>query len=127
MRPPLPRWQHYLLLLTGWLALLLAVLGILLPGLPSTPFILLAASCFVRASPRWHAWLLAHRWFGPPLRDWETHRSLPRKIKYSAWGLMLVSAGISLWLLQGREWLQGILLVGMATGAWVISRIPDRD
>jgi hypothetical protein len=48
---------------------------------PTTPFILLAAACCARASPRLHAWLLNHRWMGPMLRDWERDRSLTRRTK----------------------------------------------
>ena len=59
----------------------LAVLGAALPVLPTTPFLILAASCFAKSSPRLHKKLLDNRVFGPLIRDWQNHRSIPRKGK----------------------------------------------
>ena len=61
----------------GFGCLVLGVLGLLLPVLPATPFLLLAAACFVRASVRFYNWLLNHRLFGPSVREWRNHRRLP--------------------------------------------------
>ena len=58
------------LLFIGSLALVLGVIGVFVPLLPTTPFILLAAWCFLRSSPRFHAWLTTHPRFGPIIRDW---------------------------------------------------------
>ena len=66
-----------LLIILGWLAVVLATLGVVLPLLPTTPFLLLAAWCFARSSPRFHHWLLHRSWFGPYLRHWQQHRALP--------------------------------------------------
>lgn len=118
---------RWLLWLCGGVALLLGALGVVLPGLPTTPFVLLAAACFVRASPRAHAWLLRSRLFGPLLREWETHRSVPRRVKRVALISMLLMAGVSLWVLQGRPWLQLALLCGMGIGALVVLRLPSRN
>jgi uncharacterized membrane protein YbaN (DUF454 family) len=65
-----PAWLRAVWLLGGALALATGVVGIFLPLLPTTPFVLLAAFCFARGSPRWEAWLLAHPRFGPLVRDW---------------------------------------------------------
>lgn len=122
--PSLP--LRMLMTLAGLLALGLGVLGVFLPGLPTTPFVLLAAACFARASPRLHAWLLQHRGLGPMLRDWEAHRNLTRRTKAVAVGSMLVMVGISMWGLRER-WvaLLGLAVLG-AVGAWVVLRIPTR-
>ncbi|MDO5059604.1 MAG: YbaN family protein, partial [Neisseria sp.] len=56
--------------LFGAIAFSLGVIGIFLPVLPTTPFILLAAACWAKASPRFHQWLLNHRYFGPMVADW---------------------------------------------------------
>jgi uncharacterized protein len=115
-----------LLWIAGSVSLLLGVIGIVLPGLPTTPFILLAAACYARASPRLHQWLLNHRWLGPPLRDWERNRSLTRRTKTVAVLSMLVMVGFSIWTLRGRLALQLVLLVTGVIGALVVLRIPTR-
>jgi len=59
----------------------LATAGVFLPLLPATPFLLLAAACFVRSSDRLHRWLLSHRWFGPYIRNYREHRAITPRAK----------------------------------------------
>ncbi len=120
------RLVRALLWIAGSLSLVLGLIGVVLPGLPTTPFILLAAACYAKASPRLHAWLLNHRWFGPMLRDWESDRSLTRRTKTVAVVSMLVMVGFSIWTFHGRLALQLVLLVTGAIGAFVVLRIPTR-
>lgn len=115
-----------LLWIAGSLSLVLGLIGIVLPGLPTTPFILLAAACYARASPRLHAWLLNHRWFGTMLRDWERDRSLTRRTKTVAVLSMTLMVALSAWGFQGRPVLQAVLLAAGVIGAWVVIRIPTR-
>lgn len=63
--------QRTILIIIGWFAVVLGTLGVVLPLLPTTPFILLAAWCFARSSPRFHHWLLYRSWFGGYLRHWQ--------------------------------------------------------
>lgn len=70
--------------LFGAIALLLGILGIFLPILPTTPFVILAAACWARASPRFHRWLHQHRFFGPMVKDWEERRAVPLVLLYEA-------------------------------------------
>ena len=81
--------------LAGALAVLLGVLGIFLPLLPTTPFLLLASWCFARGSDRLHHWLLSHRVFGEYLRNFEAGRGIPLKAKIVAtlmlWGSLLTA------------------------------------
>jgi hypothetical protein len=79
----------------------LGLIGVLLPGLPTTPFILLAAACYARASPRLHAWLLNHRWMGSMLCDWERDRSLTQQVKTVAVVSMTLMMALSAWGFQG--------------------------
>lgn len=115
-----------LLWLAGSVSLLLGLIGVLLPGLPTTPFVLLAAACYAKASPRLHAALLQHRLTGPLLRDWEKHRSLTRRTKTIAVVSMLVMVSFSIWSFQHRPIAQAVLVVLGAIGAWVVLRIPTR-
>jgi uncharacterized membrane protein YbaN (DUF454 family) len=81
----------------GWLCLAIGVAGIVLPLVPGTLFLILAAACFTRSSPRFEAWLLAHPTLGPPIREWRAKGAIPRRIKWIAclsllgsWVLLLV-------------------------------------
>ncbi len=124
--PHRSRWMRALLLICGSVSLALGVAGIFLPVMPTTPFVLVAASCYAKASPRFHGWLMRHRLFGPLIADWEKHRSIPLGVKCLAIGSMLVSTMASLYMLAGRPWLQ-LGLVALVIGAifW-LSRIPTR-
>ena len=124
--PHRSRWVRGLLWLVGTVSLALAALGVVLPGLPTTPFVLLAAACYAKASPRLHRWMLNHRWMGPMLRDWERDRSLTRRSKVIAVGSMLLMVSVSAWGFQGRLAVQLVLLATAAVGAWVVLRIPTR-
>lgn len=126
-RASLSRPLRWLLALCGGLALGLAALGFVLPGLPGTPFVLLAAACFARASPRVHRWLLEHRWFGPLVQEWAEHRSIPRRAKYVAIAMMAASVMMSIWHFSPWPWLQGSVVAFALLGVYVITRIPSRD
>lgn len=121
-----PSLRQALLVAAGLLALGLGLIGVVLPGLPTTPFVLLAAACFARASPRLHCWLTQHRFLGPMVRDWEAHRSLPLRVKWIAISMMGAMVLLSAWQLGGRPWLQGTVLALGLVGAWVVWRIPTR-
>ena len=120
------RWVRGLLWVAGSVSLALGVIGVVLPGLPTTPFVLLAAACYARASPRLHAGLLNHRLTGPLLRDWEAHRSLTRRTKTVAVVSMALMDSLSVWSFRGRLLAQLTLVLLAAVGAWVVLRIPTR-
>lgn len=119
--------MRWLLWLVGTIALMLGLLGAILPVLPTTPFILLAAACYARASPRLHRRMRDNRWIGPMLRDWERHRSLSRRVKTVALTMMVVTLSASLWSLQGRPWLQAMLVLTGLLAVWTVGwYIPTR-
>lgn len=124
--PQTHRWLRPVLWVAGTLALLLGIVGIVVPGLPTTPFVLLAGACYVRASPRAHAWLLKNRTFGPLLREWERHHSVAPRVKRIALAMMALTAGFSIWFFAATPWLQGLVLVAMLVGAFVVWRLPSR-
>jgi uncharacterized membrane protein YbaN (DUF454 family) len=76
----------------GAIFLLLGVAGIVLPLVPATPFLLLAAFFFSRGSPKFHRWLLTHKQLGPPIRDWEENKIIRRKTKVLATAMLMASA-----------------------------------
>lgn len=122
-RSTLLRWA---LIIAGFVSLGLGALGVLLPGLPTTPFVLLAGACFVRASPALHGWLLSTRWAGPLIREWETHRNLTKRTKWLALTTMAVTISASLWILRDDWRLQLTVLAAAIVGAWAVWRIPTR-
>ena len=124
--PDSSRAVRWLLWLAGTVSLGLGIVGVVLPGLPTTPFVLLAAACYAKASPRLHGWLLRHRLFGPMVRDWETHRSLTRRTKTVAQVSMVVMVGLSAWGLRDRPVLLAVVLIAAVIGVWVVARIPTR-
>ena len=89
---------RYALLTIGWLSVVLGVVGIFLPVLPTTPFLLLAAACFVRSSKRFYLWLVGHPKLGPWIRDYLDGNGLPLKAKVYSIGLMWASIGLSCYL-----------------------------
>lgn len=74
--------KNYILLSLGFLCIILAFLGLFLPILPTTPFLILAAFLFSKSSKKIHGWLLAHRIFGPIISDWEEHGAISVKTKW---------------------------------------------
>ena len=115
---------RHLWLLAGWIALVTGLIGIALPLLPTTPFLLLAAWCFSRGSPRIERWLLDHPRLGPPVRDWRRHRAVPLAAKQLATVMMAIS---SLWagfmLPLAWCWVPAAFCTAAAVFLW---RLPTR-
>jgi uncharacterized protein len=112
------RWPYLLL---AWVALALGVVGIVLPGLPTTPFVLLAAWAAARGSTRLHDWLRAHRTFGPMIRDWEAQGAVSRRAKWTATLMMAVSAVI-FFLTAPKPWMAmtgTAIMAVVATWLWL--------
>lgn len=126
VQPHASRTVRWLLWGVGTLSLVLGLIGVVLPGLPTTPFILLSAACYAKASPRLHRWLTNHRLLGPMVRDWEQHRSLTRRTKTVAQVSMVLMVGLSAWGLRERPVLVAVLLLAAVVGVWVVARIPTR-
>ncbi len=98
--PPRPAWVRSLWLAAGILSLLAGVVGIVVPLLPTTPLVLLAAWCFSRGCDRCERWLLAHPRLGPMVRQWRATRAVPRVAKRLAYVTMLVGSLWAWWVLS---------------------------
>lgn len=114
-------WRRLPWLLGGGLSLLLGVIGIFLPLLPTTPFVLLAAFCFARGSVRYEAWLVAHPRFGPMIRQWRTSRAVPLRAKQAAWTMMAISSIISALIMPRLPWLPALCCAAVGLWLW---RLP---
>ncbi len=89
-----------LLIIAGWLCVILGVIGIVLPLLPTTPFILLAAFCFARSSDKFHHWLVTHHYFGPIIQRWEENKAIPRNVRNFTIVFMWCGMSFSMYMLQ---------------------------
>ena len=86
-----------ILIAIGFISLILGVIGIFVPLLPTTPFVLLAAACFAKSSPSFHAWLIHHPLAGPMIKNWHENGAIPKKVKIIATIAILFSVA-SIWL-----------------------------
>ncbi len=120
-------WMRWVLIAAGLISLALGITGVFLPGLPTTPFLILSTYCFAKASPRLHRWLLEHPTIGPPLKDWEANRSITRQIRFIALTSMTIMVLMATWIFRGNPWLMGVILASGVIGAWVVLRIRVRD
>ncbi|MDP2575557.1 YbaN family protein [Vibrio penaeicida] len=110
----------------GWISLLLGLLGIVLPLLPTTPFLLLTSACFLRGSPKFYEWLHSHPKLGPVLNDWQRHRSLRAKVKRRAYVFIIISFSVSIFVVP-ILWVKAMLLVLLCVLLAWFSRIPVLD
>ncbi|WP_279432213.1 YbaN family protein [Vibrio viridaestus] len=115
-----------LLILTGMLSIALGILGIFLPLLPTTPFLLLASACFVKSSPRFHHWLISHPTFGPIIDNWQQNRSVSSKVKRRGAIVMLISFCWSIWVVP-IFWVKIALFIGMLIGLTFFLRLKVND
>lgn len=105
----------------GLIAVGLGALGVLLPILPTVPFLLLAAFCFARSNPEWEERLLKHPTYGNSLREWRERRAISRRAKVMAVTAMSVGAGFT-WFAVGWPWVGISIAVLVICGSWIWTR-----
>ena len=121
--------MRYLYFLLGWTCFALGAIGVVLPGLPTTPFMLLALWAFSKSSQRFHHWLYNHRLFGPPLQRWRSHRVIPGSAKLLAIATMAASLSYLVLFSEVSRWLVAATALVMLSAAIFIlgkpSRVPE--
>lgn len=124
---PVGRARRIVLIIIGITALVLGALGVVLPILPTTPFVLLAAFAFANSSDRLHQWLLDHDVFGPLIANWRRHGAIGRKTKVVSTVSMVALVVISL-LLEAPDHVIVIQVVVLcAVAAFILSRPVPPD
>jgi uncharacterized membrane protein YbaN (DUF454 family) len=122
MRRRLTQSARAIWVIVGIVALVLGALGVLIPLLPTTPFVLVAAFAFANSSDRLHTWLVNHNIFGPLIDDWRRHGAICRSAKIAGVLSMIAVIGISL-VLEAPTWIVLVqALVLSACAFFVISR-----
>ena len=111
------------LVILGWFFVVLGTIGIFLPILPTTPFMILALAIFAKSSPRFHAMLLQNRWIGDDLKRWEKFKCMKTKTKLRAMSLVVVTFFISIIILIGKTNLQLMLVAIGLILLFFISRV----
>lgn len=110
----------------GMIAVMLAVLGVFLPLLPTTPFLLLASACFARGSTRMHRWLLANRLFGEYLRNIEEGKDIPRRAKVVTLMILWASLAFSACKLNSAPMTILLLAIGLGVTIYLVKFLPSR-
>ncbi|MDO4709778.1 MAG: YbaN family protein [Pseudomonadota bacterium] len=113
----------------GWLMLVMAGIGAVLPVMPTTIFLILAVTCFARSSPRLEAWLLNHPRYGASLRAWKYQRAISRAGKF--WACTGIGIGFLIFLFAGPPgwpWTLAVAAFMLASAGWITTRpTPSPD
>ncbi|TAL78335.1 MAG: DUF454 domain-containing protein [Burkholderiaceae bacterium] len=112
-----------LFIIIGTIAVVLAIAGVFLPLLPTTPFLLLASACYLRGSARLHRWLTHNRLLGPYIAAMESRAGMPRSAKLVALVLLWASLSYSIYLIQ-IDWVRiALALMGSGVSLYILLRI----
>jgi hypothetical protein len=111
----------------GWVAVVLGAIGIVVPGLPTTGFFVLAAACFARSSPRFERWVLGLPGVGSMVRDHRAGLGMPRRAKVVAIAMMMTACTLSAWVV-GAPVVAAVILGAGLVGTWYVGwRVPTRE
>ena len=117
------RWVRNLYMLAGWHCLGLGFVGIFLPLLPTTPFVLLAAFCFSRGSDNLYQWLLRQKTFGPLIRDWHQHGVIGAHVKCTALVLIILFMSYAVIFAPLALFMKaGLAIIGLCVIGFICSR-----
>lgn len=121
------RLYRALLIAVGTVSVVLGVLGILLPVVPTTPFLLLAAWCYARSSERFYRWLLSNRWFGGYIRNFREGRGMPLRQKVITLSVLWLTVGFAVGFVLSAHWARAaVLLIALSVTVY-LARLRPRD
>ena len=118
------------LLTLGWICVSLGFIGIFVPGLPTTIFLIIALWAFTKTSKKLRHWLLHHKRFGPILSNWQEHKVVPRRAKILMVTLMILSVILFHYSLQNLYLTAGLIIILVLVAIYVIalpSKVPDNS
>ncbi|HEY3096868.1 MAG TPA: YbaN family protein [Acidimicrobiia bacterium] len=119
------RWMWFV---TGWVSVAIGSIGVVVPGLPTTVFFIIAAACFARSSPRFEQWVLDLPHIGRAVRDYRAGLGMSRRAKAFAISMMLAFGTLSIVLLRDRVIIAVAIGVLLAIGVWyIVFRVPTRE
>ena len=119
--------KRSIFLVSGSLFFIVGLIGVLVPILPTTPFMILSAACFAESSPRFHKMLLNNRWFGEDLRRWEDNRTMKRATKKRATWIIVITFTLSISILWGNTVWQLLLLCTALLLLYFLWRIAEQS
>jgi uncharacterized protein len=112
----------------GWVAVAVGSIGVVVPGLPTTVFFIIAAACFARSSPRFEQWVLDLPHIGRAVRDYRAGLGMSRRAKALAIGMMLAFGTLSIVLTRDRVAIAATVAALLAIGAlYIVFRVPTRE
>ncbi len=117
-----PNWLKLMLILAGTIFVGLGIMGIFLPVLPTTPFLLLAAACYAKSSQKFYYWLMNNRWFGVYIRNYRQKKGMPLRIKLLTVALLWLTILLSvIFALQSLTVKLILLLIAVGVSMHIFS------
>lgn len=120
------QFRKLILKILGLTCVGLGAIGVFIPGLPTTPFLLLALAFFARSSPELHHWLFRSRLFGPFLQEWQTHRAIRPSVRYTAVIAVMLGVGATCLITSAHPAVKLLTCGAGVCGLTVVLRLPVR-
>ena len=119
---------RYLLLILGFFFVALGLIGVLIPGMPTTVFMIMAAWCFTKSSPRFEQWVLQFPGIGKFVQDHRSGLGMPRKSKFAAIAMMSIAVLLSIVFAINQTWIRFLVGVVGILGVWYVGiKVPTRE
>ena len=122
--------KRLVLIILGWICVGLGFVGIFVPGIPTTIFLIIALWAFTKTSKKLRNWLLHHKRFGPILSNWQEHKVVPRRAKILMVAFMIISVILFHYSLQNLYLTAGLIIILVSVAIYVIalpSKVPDNS